>query len=79
MLSKSFLLGACGLIPMSLAQAVPNSVPTRIDLDHRLAPNMKPRSTVQTISEADVSGHPRSYFPWNPQTNHPAEFLVWKF
>lgn len=53
MLSKSILLGAFGLIPMSLA--VPHSVPARIDLNHRVAPNMKPRHVVETLLEANVS------------------------
>lgn len=53
MLSKHILLGALGLIPMSLA--VPHSFPARIDLNHRVAPNMKLRHTVETLSEANVS------------------------
>lgn len=53
MLSKSFVVGAFGLIPMWLAVA--HSVPARIDLDHQVAPNMKPRPVVKTLSEANVS------------------------
>ncbi|OOQ90920.1 hypothetical protein PEBR_01932 [Penicillium brasilianum] len=52
MLSKHIILGALGLIPMSLA--VPHSFPARIDLNHRVAPSMKPKHTVETLSEANL-------------------------
>jgi hypothetical protein len=52
MVSTSIFLGAFGLIPMCFA--VHHSVPARIDLDHRVAPNMKPRHVVETLSEASV-------------------------
>lgn len=64
MLSNSISLVAFGLIPMCLA--MPHSVPARVDLDHRLAPNMKPRHFVETISEANVSWS-HSCLPWNPE------------
>ncbi|KAJ5690419.1 acid protease [Penicillium macrosclerotiorum] len=49
MFTSSMLLGALGIIPM--CAAIPHYVPSRIDLDHRIVPNMKPKYGVETLSE----------------------------